>query len=387
MIEREGRLLIEGRLKRGRIRFDHEGIQAVELDEVQDGDSTGPVIAPGLIDLHVHGFGGTDPLDNLPAMALALARVGTTSFLPTLFPADPETLGLQAQALDGERAVLRKGEGARVLGTHLEGPFVNPMAAGALPAQDLATPSIEALRKILGPNMGDGRGVGTITLAPELPGALDLIQECKRLGIRTSLGHSMANGKEAVAGFESGATGVTHLFNAMTGMHHRDPGLAGEAMTRGGMFAEIIGDLVHVKEHAVQIALAARGPQNLCLVSDALQGAGTGCDVFHSHGRQHLVKDGAAFYPPENPEGEPQLAGSASSQLQMVRNLTKRGVVSLEEALTMGSEAPARALGLSHRLGYLQTGYAADFIVLEGPELKLTEAFVNGRSQLRAHRY
>ncbi|MBL4771184.1 MAG: amidohydrolase family protein, partial [Planctomycetes bacterium] len=340
MIEREGRLLIEGRLRRGRIRFDHEGIQEVLLDEVQDGDATGPVIAPGFIDLHVHGFGGTDPLDNLPAMALALARVGTTSFLPTLFPADPETLGLQVQALDGVRAVLRKGEGARVLGTHLEGPFVNPLAAGALPETDLAMPSIEALAKILGPSSGDGRGVGTITLAPELPGALELIQECKRLGIRTSLGHSMANGKEVVAGFEAGATGVTHLFNAMTGLHHRDPGMVGEALTRGGMFAEIIGDLVHVKEHAVQIALAARGPQNLCLVSDALQGAGTGCEVFHSHGRQHIVKDGAAYYPAEGPDGEPQLAGSASSQLQMVRNLTGRGVVSLEEALTMASEAP-----------------------------------------------
>ncbi|MBL4771216.1 MAG: amidohydrolase family protein, partial [Planctomycetes bacterium] len=153
---------------------------------------------------------------------------------------------------------------------------------------------------------------------------------------------------------------------------------------RGGMFAEIIGDLVHVEEHAVQIALAARGPQNLCLVSDALQGAGTGCEVFHSHGRQHIVKDGAAYYPAEGPDGEPQLAGSASSQLQMVRNLTGRGVVSLEEALTMASEAPARALGLSHRLGMLAAGYAADFIVLEGPQLKLVEAFVNGSPQLRA---
>jgi N-acetylglucosamine-6-phosphate deacetylase len=387
MMERKGRLLIDGRLLRGRILFSQEGIQEIELDEVQDGSTTGPVIAPGFIDMHVHGFGGTDPLDNLPAMALALARVGTTAFLPTLFPADPETLGLQVQALDGERAVLRRGEGARVLGTHLEGPFVNPLAAGALPAKDLAMPSVEALTQILGPATGDGRGVGTITLAPELPGALELIEECKRLGIRTSLGHSMANGKQAVAGFEHGASGVTHLFNAMTGLHHRDPGLVGEALTRGGMFAEIIGDLVHVQEHAVQIALAARGPKNLCLVSDALQGAGTGCQVFHSHGRKHLVKDGAAYYPAVEPETEPQLAGSASSQLQMVRNLTTRGVVSLEEALTMASEAPARALGISHRVGQLIAGHAADLIILEGPTLNLVETFVNGRSQLRAQRY
>ncbi|MCP5021796.1 MAG: N-acetylglucosamine-6-phosphate deacetylase [bacterium] len=387
MMEREGRLLIEGRLRHGKIRFDGDGISEVTLDEVQDGSSTGPVIAPGFIDLHVHGFGGADPLDNLPAMAMALARVGTTAFLPTLFPAHPETLGLQVQALDGERVVLRKGEGARVLGTHLEGPFINPLAAGALPASDLATPSVQALSQILGPAMGDGRGVGTITLAPELPGTLDLIAECKRLGIRTSLGHSVANGQQAVAGFEQGATGVTHLFNAMTGIHHRDPGLAGEAITRGGMFAEIIGDLVHVKEHAIQIALAARGPKNLCLVSDALQGAGTGCEVFHSHGRQHLVQDGAAYYPPESEGAEPQLAGSASSQLQLVRNLVACGVVSLEEALTMASEAPARALGLSHRLGSLTKGYAADLLILEGPQLNLAETFVNGRSQLRAQRY
>lgn len=384
--ERSGQILQNGALVPGRITFDHQQILSIEPAEASSTAPAETIIAPGFIDLHVHGFGGADPLENLPAMALALARVGTTAFQPTLFPAAPETLGLQAQALDGERLLLRAGEGARVLGTHLEGPFVNPAAAGALPVEDLATPSVQALEQVLGPATGDGRGVGTVTIAPELPGALDLIAECRRLGVRVSLGHSHANGAQAIEGFARGALGVTHLFNAMTPWHHRETGLVGEALLRDGLFAEIIGDLVHVGPRAVEMALAARGPRNLCLVSDALQGAGTGCQVFHSHGREHHVRGGAAFYPPAQ-EGEAgPLAGSASSQWDMVRALVGAGVVSLPEALTMASEAPARALGLDAGLGILRPGSQADLVLLEPGSLRLLEVFVSGTPQMRARR-
>ena len=386
MQERRGMLLVDGVLLAGRVAFDATGIQSIEPASDLTADETDWIIGPGLIDLHVHGFGGADPLENLPAMSLALARVGTTAFQPTLFPAAPQVLGLQAQGLDGERAVMRAGEGARILGTHLEGPFVNPVEAGALMPEDLAVPSVQALREIVGPATGDGRGVGTMTIAPELPGALELIEECGRMGVRVSLGHSRAEASDAISGFEHGAVGVTHLFNASGGFHHRRSGLVGEALLRGGVFAEIIGDLVHVGERAVQLALAARGPQNLCLVSDALQGGGTGCEVFHSHGRKHVVEQGAAFYPAEKKRTENQLAGSASCQLEMVRRLVGRGVLSLEDAWTMGSLAPARALGLEGRLGRLKVGHQADLVVLNRRELALREVFVAGQSQLRAPR-
>ena len=393
-IERTGQLLVDGALVPGRIAFDRTQILAVEPIE-DPGEDVGsqPVIAPGFIDLHIHGFGGADPLENLPAMANALARVGTTAFQPTLFPAAPDVLGLHAQALDGERALIRKGEGARILGTHLEGPFVNPNAAGALPIEDLATPSVAALQQLLGPAMGDGRGVGTITIAPELPGAFDLIEECERLGVRVSLGHSQAKAADALGGFQRGAVGVTHLFNAMTPMHHREGGLVGEALLRDGLFAEIIGDLEHVGPRSVELALAARGPRNLCLVSDALQGAGTGCDVFHSHGREHRVVGGTAYYPirsagadAQDDHVELQLAGSASSQLDMLRGLVAKGIVGLVDGLTMASEAPARALGLDDRLGALRVGHEADVVILDANSLDLLEVFVAGQSQVRIRR-
>jgi N-acetylglucosamine-6-phosphate deacetylase len=165
----------------------------------------------------------------------------------------------------------------------------------------------------------------------------------------------------------------------MAPFHHREAGLAGFALTDAALFAEIIGDLVHVGPEAFELALRARGPGGLCLVSDALRGAGTGCERFSSHGREHVVRDGAAFYPSRSPNGIARLAGSACSQLEMVRRLTSRGVVGLAEALTMASTTPARALGLERDLGELRPGLAADLIVLRGKGLEIEQVFVAGK--------
>jgi N-acetylglucosamine-6-phosphate deacetylase len=261
---------------------------------------------------------------------------------------------------------------------HLEGPFVNRAAAGALPSDELADPSPAALRAILGPASGSGRGVRTMTLAPELPGAAELVAELARAAVRVSLGHSRATSAEARAAARAGACGATHLFNAMSGVHHREMGLAGFALTDAALYAEIIGDLVHVGPEAFELALRARGPAGLCLVSDALRGAGTGCERFHSHGREHLLREGAAWYPARKPGEAPKLAGSALSQLEMVRLLVARGVVGLPEALTMASGTPARALGLERELGELRLGLRADLIVLAGRELELSQVWVAG---------
>ena len=380
MTELTGRLLLEGRLVAGRITLDGERIQRVEEHLGPAGDL--PVVAPGLIDLHVHGFGGCDPVDDLPGMARALARHGTTAFQPTLFPGAPGVLGGIVEAVGARAEALTSGAAgaglARPVGLHLEGPFVNPLQAGALPVEDLAEPSVEGLREILGPSTGSGRNVRTVTLAPELPGAGELVEELVRSGVRVSLGHSRATAAEARSAARAGAQGATHLFNAMGPIHHREVGLAGFALTDAALFTELIGDLRHVGPAAVELALKARGPRGLCLVSDALQGAGTGCDVFHSHGREHLVREGAAYYPPSEPGGEPRLAGSAMGLLDMVRRLVSRGVVGLEDALEMAAETPARALGLQREVGRLTPGARADLIVLSGPELELEQVLVGG---------
>jgi len=373
-----GRLLVEGKLLTGTVRWSGDRIDGVSI-EGEIGGADLPVVAPGFVDLHVHGFGGCDPTEDLRGMARALARAGTTAFQPTLFPASPRSLGASCEALWKSAAVGGEGGAARVLGLHIEGPFVNPEAAGALSVDDLAQPSVPALREILGPASSSGRGVRTMTLAPELVGAGDLVAELVRSGVRVSLGHSHASAAQARAAARAGASGATHLFNAMAPLHHREAGLAGFALTDAALFAEIIGDLVHVGPEAFELALRARGPSGLCLVSDALRGAGTGCEHFHWHGREHLVRDGAAFYPPRSPEGRPKLAGSACSQLEMVRRLSSRGVVGLPEALTMASTTPARALGLEREIGELRPGLAADLIVLRGKGLELEQVFVAGK--------
>jgi N-acetylglucosamine-6-phosphate deacetylase len=377
MNEIRGRLLVDGKLLTGTLGWDGGRIARLEL-EGEIGGAELPLVVPGFVDLHVHGFGGFDPLEDLGGMARALARGGTTCFQPTLFPALPEVLGEQCAALAARTDPWKPAGGARVAGLHLEGPFVSRAAAGALPVGDLADPSPAALRAILGPATGGGRGVRTMTLAPELPGAAELVGELARSGVRVSLGHSRATSAEARAAARAGACGATHLYNAMSGVHHREMGLAGFALTDAALFAEIIGDLVHVGPEAIELALRARGAGGLCLVSDALRGAGTGCERFHSHGREHLLREGAAWYPPKAPGDAPRLAGSALSQLEMVRRLVSRGVLGLPEALAMASSTPARALGLEKELGELRQGLRADLLVLTGRELELSQVWVGG---------
>ncbi len=377
MNEIRGRLLVEGKLLTGTLGWEQGRIARLAL-EGEIGGAELPLVVPGLIDLHVHGFGGFDPLEDLDGMAHALARAGTTTFQPTLFPAPPAVLGQQCATLAARVEPLAPRGGARVAGLHLEGPFVNRAAAGALEPEDLAEPSPEALRAILGPATGGGRLVRTMTLAPELHGAPELVAELARAGVRVSLGHSRATSAEARAAARAGACGATHLFNAMSGMHHREVGLAGFALTDAALHAEIIGDLVHVGPEAFELALRARGAGGLCLVSDALRGAGTGCTRFHSHGREHLLSEGAAWYPPRRPGEQPKLAGSALSQLEMLRLLVLRGVLGLPEVLAMASSTPARALGLEQELGELRLGLRADLLVLTGRELELSQVWVAG---------
>ena len=387
-LELRGRLLVDGALRPGQVTVEDGRVAGVRHDVRPSVEERARVLAPGLVDLHVHGFGGADPLEDLAGMATALARAGTTAFQPTLFPAHPGVLGNACAELwrrvEAHEAAAASGiggvdaRGARVLGLHLEGPFVNPRAAGALPRDQLVQPSLDALSRILGPATGDGRGVRTMTLAPELPGASDLVRELVHSGVRVSLGHSLATAPEAHLAVHGGASGVTHLYNAMRGFHHREAGLAGVALTDELLFAEIIGDQQHVGPEAFELALRARGALGLCLVSDALAGAGTGCERFHHGGREHLAHDGAFFHAGAGEGAAPTLAGSASSQLEMVRKLVARGVVSLDDALTMATAAPARALGLAGELGELAVGARADLIQLHGETLALEGVWIAG---------
>jgi N-acetylglucosamine-6-phosphate deacetylase len=378
--ELEGRLLVDGELRPGRLFLDAGRIARVDLSSPPR-DAELPIIAPGLVDLHVHGFAGCDPRSDLGGMSAALARAGTTAFLPTLFPRrSAERLGAEAEAVSAEALALARAPGvrARVLGLHLEGPFVNPGAVGGLPADELAAPSPAALAALLGPATGGGRGIRTVTLAPELPGAGPLIAELVRAGVRVSLGHSLSTAAEAARGVAAGASGATHLFNAMRPLHHREAGLAGVALTADELLVEIIGDLVHVGRVAFELALRARGPGGLCLVSDSLAGSAGGGSRFCSHGKDCVVEDGAAWFKdPSAPTGR-RLTGTVLSQLAAVRRLVAAGVATAAEALTMASATPARALGQEAEVGTLRPGARADLLVLAGAELALERVLVGG---------
>ena len=377
--ELRGRLLLEGSFVPGRILIEDGRIQAVELGE--EYRARGHLIAPGLVDLHIHGYGGANPVRDLSAMALALARTGTTAFVPTTFPQAPALLGSTCAALWNEAQRLHSG--ARVLGLHVEGPFVNPAKAGALNVADLAEPSPAGLRQLLGPSGGDAHGIRIATVAPELSGADDLIDELVRSGVRVSLGHSLATAEEARRAARRGASGATHLYNAMGGVHHREPGLATFALCDDALISEIIGDLVHVGADAFTLALRARGPEGLALVSDALAGAGSGCEVFESHGHRVVLDAGAFWIEDRDAAGRPgprTLTGAATSQWEAVRRLHAKGVCSLEEALCMASETPARALSLGDELGRLVPGAHADLLEIDPESLELRRVFVAGEA-------
>jgi N-acetylglucosamine-6-phosphate deacetylase len=381
-----GLLLLDGALAPGRVHVAAGRIAKVErLARVHD---DAPIVAPGLVDLHVHGYAGCEPLADLPGLALALAAVGTTAFLPTLFPDEPARLGAQAQSTWARRDGLPAGS-ARVLGVHLEGPFVNPLRAGGLPRDRLAEPSPEALRDLIGPATGDGRGIRQVTLAPELPGADALVRELVRSGVRVSLGHSAATAADAARASAAGARGATHLFNAMDPLHHRKATLASFALAEDALVAEIIGDLVHVGPEAFRIALRARGVTGLALVSDALIGAGGagGPEAeFESHGRRCRIRDGAIWIVEDAgaagasgaPDGPGRLTGAEACQLDAVRRLVRANVATRAQALTLASESPARALGLADELGRLAEGTRADLLVLDPQDLALRAVLVGG---------
>lgn len=379
--ERQARLLLDGELVSGTLAFEAGRITEIlrQPELTSEEMSALPILAPGFVDLHVHGYGGSEPIEDLAGMGAQLARAGTTSYLPTLFPEAPEALGATCRGIWAKAQGLAEGAGARVLGLHLEGPFVNPKSAGALPKDCLAEPSPAALAAILGSSAGDGHGVRTMTLAAELPGSPGMIAELVKCGVRVSLGHSLATSAEARLAAKSGAQGVTHLFNAMRPLHHREVGLLGFALSSDALCAELIGDLVHVGRDAVELSLRARGVEGLALVSDALPGAGTGCDVFECHGSIHRIRDGAIWIDDPSAPGGSRLGGAATTQLGAVQRLVRAGVVSIPDALRMASETPARSLGLEQELGVLRVGARADFLLLDD-NLELREVMLAGKS-------
>jgi N-acetylglucosamine-6-phosphate deacetylase len=357
-----GAFLQHGRLLPGDVAVGDGCVMAVGLSPASD-----RIAVPGLVDLQVNGYGGIDALsasvDELAMAGTALARDGVLAYQPTLI--SNEIAGTKLAAARIAELAKRQSAGARILGIHLEGPFLSPMRAGTHPIERLAKADVDLLSSLL-----DAGPVTMVTIAPELPGALELIKECRRRGVVVSFGHSDANADEARRGFEGGGRAVTHIFNAMRPLAAREPGLAGAALADPRVTLQVIADGVHVADDMLRLVLTAgRGRWNL--VSDATAASGLGDGEFLL-GEVPVVAEGGIVR-----RGDGTIAGSAAKLLDGVRHLATLGV-ELGEVLSAASERPAALLGRED-LGQIRVGAPACLVVL-GDDLGLEDVILDGRS-------
>ena len=317
-------------------------------------DATGLILAPGFIDLQINGAFGDDFTAD-PAtiwrVAEKLPRYGVTAFLPTIITSPPETVAAgQAVVTSGRPEGFR---GARPLGLHVEGPFLNPQKKGAHNPKYLRLPSVEAVA-----GWSPETGVRLVTLAPELPGALEVIVALSDRGVLVSEGHSMANYDQAEAGIDAGARYGTHLFNAMPALGHRDPGLPGALLTDTRTTVGFIADGVHTHRSVIGLTWLALGPHRMNLVTDAMAALGM------PPGR-HLLGDFEVVVDATSARlADGTLAGSILSLDQALRTLIDVTGCTLADALPTVTTTPARAIGIDHERGRIAPGCVADMVLL-----------------------
>jgi N-acetylglucosamine-6-phosphate deacetylase len=353
----------------GSLVVDGSRIVALEAGRVEPGGASvlradGCYVVPGFVDVHVHGVDGFDTLDGgdaVAAIAARLPRYGVTAFCPTAVACPP---GVLRAFLGQVRDARVERRGARVLPAHLESNFINPEYAGAQPVACLRTPAAAGEGEFSGQQvldvLSDARpDVGIVTLAPELPGGLDLVRSLAHAGHRVSLGHSGADFETAIAAIEAGARHATHLFNRMTPITHRAPGLAGAVLAREEIAAELICDGYHVHPAMCGVAMAAKGTRGIMAITDGTAGSGLAVGArTRLGGRAISVRPEAAFL------DDGTLAGSTLTMDRAFRNIVESFGASIVDAAVMCSTTPARELGLTG-LGVLAAGATADFVVLD----------------------
>jgi N-acetylglucosamine-6-phosphate deacetylase len=350
--------LVDGRLVPGDVAIDGGRVQAVGLDGVGRG-----IAVPGFVDLQVNGFAGVDFLgtdaDGFAAAGEALLETGVTAYLPTLITSE------EADLLPAIASVPERAPGPRVLGVHLEGPFLSPARLGTHRLAARRDPDPALLERLL-----DAGRVRLMTLAPELPGALDLVDILQVRGVVVSLGHTNATAAEAHAAFDRGVRAVTHVFNAMRPLAHRDPGVVGAALVRPDVVLQAIVDGVHLDPDIVRLLWRVAAGR-LSLVTDAIAGAGLGDGTYALGEIEIVVADDVV----RSEEG--MLAGSALTMIEAVRNLVAVDVP-LERALEAATAVPARVLG-DPTLGRLAPGGPADVVVLDDA-LEVVRTLVGGET-------
>lgn len=342
-------------------------LREVESAQAERHDLHGAYLAPGFIDTQVNGGGGVlfndaPGTETIARMAQAHRQFGTTGLLPTLISTDADTMRAAIAAAD---AAIAQGVPG-VLGIHLEGPFLASARKGVHDPAQFRSPTVEELDLVC--SLRNGRTV--LTLAPERV-APEVIRELTARGVRVCAGHTAADYAQTRAALDAGLRGFTHLFNAMTPMQSREPGVVGAALEDAESWCGVIVDGFHVHPATLRVALAAKPRGKLMLVTDAMPPVGGDSPSFKLDGRRIECRDGRCA------TSDGTLAGSALDMATAVRNSVGLLGVPLEEALRMASSYPAAFLGLDRELGRIAEGYRADLVVLDA-DLSVRETWISG---------
>ncbi len=316
------------------------------------------IVLPGFIDQHVHGAGGSDGMDgtvkDITTIAKSLAEEGTTSFLVTTMTQSPENITKALEAVKEYRELSPEG-GARVIGVHLEGPFIAPAHKGAQPLEYVVNPVNELFDKY---NEASGNSIRIVTLAPEVEGAKDFIKHLAEKDIVASIGHMGAKYDDIQKAVELGATNVTHTYNAQTGLHHREIGTVGSAMLIDELNSELIADTIHVSVPAMKLLVKNKPKDKLTLITDAMRAKGIPDGVSELGGQTVYVKNGEARLE------DGTLAGSVLRMNRAVQNMVEKVGVPFTQAVDYATINPAKNLKIDKETGSIAEGKRADFTVL-----------------------
>lgn len=333
-------------------------------------DANGLYLSPGFIDIHIHGAGGHDTMDGtfeaINEIAKVIVKRGTTSFTPTTMTVAADDIRKSMKVI--KEAKLNGTDGANVLGAHLEGPFINSNAIGAQNPNFLIPPSIENFNKIVG-DCEDA--VTSITLAPEVDGAKELTKYLSSKGIVVSIGHTKANYEQAMEGIRCGCSHATHLFNAMTPLAHREPGVVG-AVLDSDITTETISDGIHIAYPSLRIAYKAKGTDKVLLVTDAMMACCMPDGKYSLGGQDVIVENGAARLL------SGALAGSVLTLDNAVRNVYKNSKYPLYEVVKMASYNGAKFCKVDDRKGQIKEGFDADLLLFD-ENINIKSVFVNGK--------
>lgn len=331
-------------------------------------DAKGAYLAPGFIDTHIHGFGGYGTEDCNPEsilkMSEGLLNYGVTSFIPTLYSAPKEQM---LAAIKAVTAAMGKEKGARILGMHLEGPFISADRLGVQSADSISPVDLDLMEQFWKASKGH---IVNMTVAPELKHMRELALFCLSKGMVLQAGHTNATYEQMVEGMQARIMHVTHLFNAMSRMHHRDPGAVGAVFIHPELSCEIIADGIHINPEIIKFLLTCKSLDKIVLVTDALKPTKQKTKPLIANGEEVYLKQ--CFYR----KSDDAIAGSALTMVDSVRNIVSYGM-HLEQAVHMAATNPARIMKQDH-LGVIAPGYDADMVLLD-EKLNVLYTIVNGK--------